>query len=176
MDNKRLASPKSKNAILTVEKAKKKKESIDTNRVFKFLLSFFGSVLLIIVLIPAIIQRSPFAFVFFFALMFFAIGMFAWIYNNYERIEELDKIINGGNQVPDGLQILGNKSYDVVKELFVSAGFVNIKCVPLNDLNTLNKRKENRVASITIGSDNIVICGERYDADAAVVIYYHGPK
>ena len=164
---------KAKALHLSVEEAKTQKEKITTNRSYKFLLLFFVGLLLILGLIQTIIQRSPYAFLFFFVLLIFGLGMFAWIYNDYERIEELDKIINRGKKVPEDAKIYWNKPYDTIRILFASAGFTNVECVPLNDLKKQNSKKENKVSSISIGDDSIIACDERYDADVTVVISYH---
>ena len=56
---------------------------------------------------------------------------------------------------------------------FRSAGFTNVKCVPLNDLTTGLLKKPDWVESITINGYSITSGGRKFFPDASVVISYH---
>ena len=60
--------------------------------------------------------------------------------------------------------------------MFVSAGFTNVRCVPLNDLTMGLLKKPGMVQSITIRGKEITSGGKKFSPDAPVVISYHSHR
>lgn len=96
----------------------------------------------------------------------FCIIMYMWLDNKEEEIEFDDRI-----KLPS-VGDYQKQSYSSVEEKFKSAGFTNIRCVPLNDLKVGLLKKPNRVDSITING-KYVNWSKKYPSDAAIVISYH---
>lgn len=76
-------------------------------------------------------------------------------------------------KVPSSISDYEKKSYTAIESIFRSAGFSNVRCVPLNDLTTGILKKPNMVDSITINGHEISSGGKKFSPDAAVVISYH---
>lgn len=76
-------------------------------------------------------------------------------------------------KVPNTISDYERKNYTAIEAIFRSAGFVNIKCVPLNDLTTGLLKKPGLVESITINGKEITSGGRKFSSDASVVISYH---
>lgn len=76
-------------------------------------------------------------------------------------------------KIPDTVIDYKKKSYQSIEAILKSAGFTNIKCVPLNDLTTGFLKKPDMVESITINDTEVTSGGKRFPRDASVVILYH---
>lgn len=76
-------------------------------------------------------------------------------------------------RVPTSISDYNRKSYNAIEAILSSAGFTNIKCVPLNDLTVGVMKKPGIVDSITINGKEVTSGGKKYPKDAAVVISYH---
>ena len=161
---------------MTVKEARMQKEKIKENRNYKIVFTVLGCVGLLAGLLAMASQKSLFAFLFFFILVFYGMGMFLWMIRDGERIEELDSVINRGKSVPEELKNFGKKYVGAAEKIFEKAGFTNVKCIPLKDLNKWQLKKEGCVASITVDSVNALFCEDKYDSDVEVVISYHSPK
>ena len=76
-------------------------------------------------------------------------------------------------KIPDNAFSYQLKSYTAIAAILESAGFTNIRCVPLNDLliNFL-MFKPGMVESITIDGQ-VARPRKKYPKDAAIVIFYH---
>lgn len=94
-----------------------------------------------------------------------------WINN----IENGDDDINYSDKirVPSSISNYENKNYASIEAMFKSAGFTNVRCVPLNDLITGLLKKPGIVESITINGHSITSGGKKFSPDASVVISYH---
>lgn len=64
-------------------------------------------------------------------------------------------------------------NYIVMEDAFKSAGFTNIRCVPMNDLMVGFFDKPSTVAKVTINGENITSGGAKYSPDVSVIISYH---
>ena len=104
-------------------------------------------------------------------------GMFAGLILIYSWVLDPNKEDNddsdGMVKVPDSISDYEKKSYVAIKSAFRSAGFTNVKCVPLNDLTTGLLKKPDWVESITINGRSITSGGRKFLPDASVVISYH---
>lgn len=76
-------------------------------------------------------------------------------------------------QVPASIRGYQNKDYMTIQQQFARAGFINIRCVPLNDLSMGIMKKPGKVDSITINGHPITSAGMKFCPDAPVVITYH---
>lgn len=76
-------------------------------------------------------------------------------------------------KVPSSISDYESKSYMAIAAMLESAGFTNIKCVPLNDLSTGWLKKPDMVESITINGHEVTSGGKKFPRDSAVVISYH---
>ena len=65
------------------------------------------------------------------------------------------------------------KDYQAVETVLRSAGFRNIKCVPLNDLTVGLLYKPGMVESISINGNDNISPTKKYSKDAQIVISYH---
>lgn len=91
--------------------------------------------------------------------------------------KENEKIIEkqGGIRFPNGLTPFTEKKYYAVEESLRSAGFTNISCVNLHDLNILSAlMSSDKIAKVTINGKQITSGGKIYMPDVPVVITYHG--
>lgn len=95
---------------------------------------------------------------------------YMWLMSNDDKEEEID--FGDKVKVPS-LSDFENQSYVAIEAKFRSAGFTNIKCVPLNDLKMGLLKKPNMVESITINGHNTTSGGKKYHPDATVIITYH---
>ena len=104
-------------------------------------------------------------------------GMFAGLILIYSWVLDPNKEDNddsdGMVKVPDSISDYEKKSYVAIESAFRSAGFTNVKCVPLNDLTTGLLKKPDWVESITINGRSITLGGRKFLPDASVVISYH---
>lgn len=104
-------------------------------------------------------------------------GMFAGLILIYSWVLDPNKEDNddsdGRVKVPDSISDYEKKSYVAIESAFRSAGFTNVKCVPLNDLTTGLLKKPDWVESITINGRSITSGGRKFLPDASVVISYH---
>ena len=104
-------------------------------------------------------------------------GMFAGLILIYSWVLDPNKEDNddsdGRVKVPDSISDYEKKSYVAIESAFRSAGFTNVKCVPLNDLTTGLLKKPDWVESITINGRSITSGGRKFFPDASVVISYH---
>lgn len=96
--------------------------------------------------------------------------MWIWIMNDGKE-DELD--LGDKIKVPSGISDYEKKSYATVEAIFTSAGFTNIKCIPLHDLTTGWLKKPNTVDSITVAGNAVSSGGRKFPPDATVVISYH---
>ncbi|EAE2458034.1 zinc ribbon domain-containing protein [Enterococcus faecalis] len=76
-------------------------------------------------------------------------------------------------KVPSSISDYQSKNYSAIEAMLSSAGFTNIKCVPLNDLSTGWIKKPDTVESITINGHEVTSGGRKFPRDSAVVISYH---
>ena len=80
-----------------------------------------------------------------------------------------------GIRFPDGLAPFTEKKYIPVKEALRTAGFTNISCINLHDLNFLTVLiSGDMIASVTVDGKPISDGGGIYMPNASIVITYHG--
>ena len=89
--------------------------------------------------------------------------------------KENEKIIEkqGGIRFPNGLTPFSEKKYFSVEDSLRSAGFKNISCVNLHDLNLLTALvSSDKIDKITINGSTIMSGGKIYMPDVPIVITY----
>lgn len=95
-------------------------------------------------------------------------GVPSLMHDNDEYDDNENKV-----RVPNIITNYEKKSYQTLENIFRSAGFTNIQCVPLNDLTTGLIKKPGMVESITINGIEVTSGGKKYSPEVAVVISYH---
>lgn len=66
-----------------------------------------------------------------------------------------------------------SENYAVIENLFVQAGFTNVRTIPLNDLTFGIMNKPGTIDDITINGKELPRFKRKFDSDAFVVITYH---
>ena len=87
--------------------------------------------------------------------------------------EDSDSIYSDTATLPDLAWNYERKDYKAVETVLRSAGFTNIRCVPLNDLSFGVLYKPGMVESLTINGKDNISATKRYSKDAQIVISYH---
>ncbi len=88
--------------------------------------------------------------------------------------EETDgNIYSDTAKLPDIAYNYERKDYRAIETVLRSAGFTNIKCVPLNDLAFSVLYKPGMVESVTINGKDNLSSTKKYSKDAKIVISYH---
>lgn len=114
------------------------------------------------------------------AMMFFnksIVGLYAIMGAGYIWLLTLNKDeddnLGDKAKVPSSISDFKKKNYTTIEAIFKSAGFTNVKCVPLNDLTIGVLKRPGTVESITINGHNITYGGRKFLKDAPIVISYH---
>ncbi len=105
------------------------------------------------------------------------IGGGAYLIFKWLPEKEGEKIIEnqGGIRFPNGLTPFSEKKYFAIEESLRSAGFTNISCVNLHDLNVLSALiSSDKVSQVTVNGKQITTSGKLYMPDVKIVITYHG--
>ena len=87
--------------------------------------------------------------------------------------EDSDSIYSDTATLPDLAWNYERKDYKAVETVLRSAGFTNIRCVPLNDLSFGVLYKPGMVESLTINGKDNISPTKKYSKDAQIVISYH---
>ena len=110
--------------------------------------------------------------------MLLYIGGGAYLIFKWLPEKENEKIIEkqGGIRFPTGITPFSDKKYySAAEESLRSAGFTNIFCVNLHDLNFLTALvNSDKIDKITINGNTITSGGRIYMPDVPIVIIYHG--
>ncbi len=141
--------------------------------IISLILAIVGSILLVVGSLAGEASGNPDSDLY----MLSFVGMFAllgiayiWLFSGLNEDREC---YDGKVRVPSGVDGFEKKNYAAVEAAFKSAGFTNIKCVPLNDLTVGLIKKPGTVESITINGKSVFAGGKKYYPDAAVLISYH---
>lgn len=97
--------------------------------------------------------------------------MFMWMDNKDKDDDDID--LGDKIKVPSGISGYESKSYSAIEAMFISAGFTNVRCVPLNDLTMGFLKKPGMVELITINGHDTTSGGGKYHPNATVIITYH---
>ena len=100
--------------------------------------------------------------------------MFMWIKNKDSDDDDLD--FGDKVKVPSSISGYENKDVASIEAMFVSAGFTNIKTIPLNDLTVGLLKRPGTVESIIINGKSVTSGGKKFSPDATVVISYHSHR
>ena len=87
--------------------------------------------------------------------------------------EDNGSIYSDTATLPDIAWNYERKDYKAVETVLRSAGFTNIRCVPLNDLSLGVLYKPGMVESLTINGKDNISATRKYPKDAQIVISYH---
>ena len=106
------------------------------------------------------------------------VGMFALEAAAVIALSNKDEEDNGNiysdtASLPDIAWNYERKDYKAVETVLRSAGFNNIRCVPLNDLSFGVIYKPGMVASLTINGNDKISPTKKYSKDSQIVISYH---
>ena len=138
------------------------------------------SIILLAIIISRIVDSEN-GYVSSFMMLFFIagpiIGWGAFLIFKWLPEKENDRFIKiqGGIRFPKGLTPFYDNKYLAVEYTLRSAGFVNISCVNLHDLNLITALVNNeKVCKITINGQSVYTGGKMYMPDVPIVITYHG--
>ena len=88
--------------------------------------------------------------------------------------EENQMIKQGGIRLPLGIGNYSEKKYFVIRDLFSNAGFTNISCINLHDLNIFSAlANSDKIENITVDG-KWLYSKTIYLPDTPIVITYHG--
>ena len=87
--------------------------------------------------------------------------------------EAEDISFSGSARLPETAYNYERKDYRAVETVLRSAGFTNIRCVPLNDLTIGVLYKPGMVESLSINGNDNLNALKKYPLDARIVISYH---
>lgn len=106
------------------------------------------------------------------------VGMFTlmgaayiWLFSSKKGSDDVD--LGDKAKVPSSIEDFEKKNYSAIEAMLRSAGFTNIKCVPLNDLTMGVLKKPGMVESITINGQSVETGGRKFPCDANIIISYH---
>ena len=138
------------------------------------------SVILLIIIISKIAGSSD-GFTSGFLMLFYIggpiIGGGAYLIFKWLPEKENEKIIEkqGGIRFPGELAPFSDKKYFPVEDTLRSAGFTNVTCVNLHDLNMFTALvSSDKIDKITVNGKSITSGGKIYMPDVPIVITYHG--
>ena len=103
----------------------------------------------------------------------FALEAAAFVAMSGKDEEDSDSIYSDTATLPDIAWNYERKDYKAVETVLRSAGFTNIRCVPLNDLSFGVLYKPGMVESLTINGKDNNSATKKYSKDAQIVISYH---
>jgi len=103
----------------------------------------------------------------------FALEAAAFIAMSNRDEEDNNSIYSDTAKLPELAWNYERKDYKAVEAVLRSAGFTNIRCVPLNDLAFGVIYKPGMVESVTINGNDNISPNRKYSKDASIVISYH---
>lgn len=104
----------------------------------------------------------------------FFIIMLIWEFSMLSHKDDDDDLDLGDKvKVPSIVNNLENIKYKELENAFKSAGFINIRSMPLNDLVFGIIKKPDYVESVKINGEQVSSGGKKYEKNAEVVISYH---
>ena len=69
-----------------------------------------------------------------------------------------------------------DKGYQAIETIFRSAGFTNIRTIPLGDLSFFTKNKNGLVDSVSINGEENFKAGEIFPKHSVIIISYHSKE
>ncbi len=100
------------------------------------------------------------------------IGLFTMIKSKDKKKKSRRILAPNEVQITDAMLGFMESDFNSVVVLFQSAGFTNVKAIPLKDLNILKPMKNGRVDRVTINGE-FFESGDVFNKDANVLITYH---
>lgn len=102
--------------------------------------------------------------------------VYVWAFSsNKQKISQMH--INPNSVIiNEDLLYIDDENYSIIAERYKTAGFLNIKCVPLGDLNFFNKKKNGLVAKVAINGKDDYQEGDEISKDSSIIISYHSIK
>ena len=157
---------------LEMERQQQKKRKNKIKGIASIVLAILGIICILIGCIGMYIKNESIEILTLVGFLFFLIIMCIWIASDDQQ--EMD-IPDGRVRVPDIAINASMLNYKAIKVAFDSAGFNNIKCVPLGNITFLTGwlLKPNMTESVTINGKKVITKGEKFDPDAKVVITYY---
>ncbi len=157
--------------------AEKKRASDEKTKVIKIktslIMATIGILMMVIGYLAGSASGNPDSGLYMISLVgFFPLMGAAYIWL-FSKIKDEDDDCDGKVKVPSTISDYEGKSYTAIEAIFTSAGFTNIRSVPLNDLRTGLLKKPGMVESITINGKAVSSVGRNFLPDATVVISYH---
>ncbi len=92
--------------------------------------------------------------------------------NNRKKDKRRSRTQNGVT-ITNAMAHSKGKNYKTIALMLESAGFSNIRCIPMNDLNFFTSGKNGQIESIVIDGYEDIEEGNIFAFDAPVIITYH---
>lgn len=120
---------------------------------------------------------SPFYMVAILGMIIITIPVYIMFSGNNKKKKNIQRIISPDYaMINDEMLFFEDENYILIKSKFEAAGFTNIKCVPLNDLNFFTKKNNGKVENISVNGSEEFEEGDTFVKDSPVIISYHSYK
>ncbi len=100
------------------------------------------------------------------------VGMWGGLFAINKNKDKRKSHIQNGVIITSAIENAKGRNYEALIAMLRSAGFSNITCVPMNDLNFLTARKNGQVDSLVIDGDDDINEGDIFSTNAAITITY----
>ena len=143
------------------------------SRLFHYLIYGLAAALILFGAIVCIFDESKGILPLMFGL---CIGMYTFMFTDMgkDKKKKVSRYVAPGQvMITESMRHNSEKNVNEIYAKFNSAGFINVRVVPLNDLNVFTMGKNGQVESVSINGNNRFEEGETYPNNAAVLITYH---
>ena len=94
---------------------------------------------------------------------------YIWLFSA-NKDDDDDLAFGDKAKVPESISDYEKKNFSAIEAMFLSAGFTNVTCIPLNDLTLGVLKRPGLVDSVTANGREVTSGGKKFPKDAAVVI------
>lgn len=159
----------------------KKLEIIEKNRLasekskrIKLKISIALGIVIIISLIITAFNDSNFDSVLIIALSCGLGIMYMWLFPSNNVVDDIEELnLDDKVSIPPNSMNFKFKHYKVIESAFLSAGFTNVKCVPIRDLTLGLVIRPGMVESVTINGKSVFSVNKKLPKNTPVIITYH---
>ena len=101
------------------------------------------------------------------------IGLFTYIKSDEKKKKKRKYVGTNEVQISESMCDCEDKNFNSISLLFKGAGFLNVTCIPLNDLTMFNQGKNGKVEAVTINGSDEFEEGDIFPKNSNVLITYH---
>lgn len=101
------------------------------------------------------------------------ISMFAHLSTDEKKKKRRTYVNPNEVQITEDMIYYREKNFNSINMLFMGAGFTNVTCIPLNDLNIFTQKRNGQVESVTINGSEEFEEGDIFPKASNVLITYH---